>query len=222
MAICAYLALQWALLLLRGTRSTSIAKEGLVVVLEATDGVEYDSNRQVISWSSQHDAHWSVARTNSSHRANRNQRLANAATDATLRSDEHGLPGLAKTHEADNRGLADARPILVDRGDGLAAIEFDGDDYMELPASYQPRDGGLTLVALLRLTDDPTVLNQGNSAESPVSPRKRRPHSMRYWFGMGSPASSSDVQYSISAVGPHIRLLVVPGNDHFSHSRELS
>ena len=187
--------------------SLSLPRQGLLVAFEATYGVEYDSNQQVVSWSSQHDTHWSTARTNSSRHANRDQRSANSAIDATLRGDAHGLPGLAKTHEVDKRDLADARPMFHDRGDGLAALEFDGDDYLELPVAYQPRDGGLTLVALLRLIDDPTVSDQGT-----LHSQKRRPHSPRYWFGMGSPASSSDVQYSVSAIGSHIRVDVVPGN----------
>jgi hypothetical protein len=202
--------------MLHGTLShpPSLPSAGLLVAFEATAGVDYDRNQQVVSWSSSHGTHWSVARSNASRRANRDQRSANAALDATLRSEAHGLPGLAKAHELDGRDLADARPMFVDRGEGLAALEFDGDDYLELPVAYQPHDGGLTLVALLRLVDDPTVSPQddpqGGSVASGVS-RKRRPHSTRYWFGMGSPASSGDVQYSVSAIGSQIRLHVVPG-----------
>lgn len=207
----------WGPSVLLGTsQPPALPSAGLLVAFEATTGVEYDRNRQVVSWSSVHDTHWSVAKSNASRRANRDQRSANAALDLTLRGDEHGLPGLAKAHELDGRDLADARPMFIDRGDGLAAIEFDGDDYLELPVAYQPRDGGLTLVALLRLIDDPTTSAQDDpqeaSAASGVSTRKRRPHSTRYWFGMGSPASSGDVQYSVSAIGSQIRLHVVPGN----------
>ena len=198
----------------------ALPQVGLLAAFEATDGVERDANGQVISWScapivsgpaAAAAAAAAMARTNSSRHANRDQRRANAGRDATLLSDAHGLPSLARAHEADARGLADARPTFVSRGGGLAAVEFDGDDYMELPVAHQPREGGLTVLALLRLTEDRTVLPAGRPGADDAPRRKRqRPHTTRYWFGMGSPASSGDVQYSVSAIGAQIRLHVVP------------
>ena len=150
----------------------ALPQVGLLAAFEATDGVERDANGQVISWScapivsgpaAAAAAAAAMARTNSSRHANRDQRRANAGRDATLLSDAHGLPSLARAHEADARGLADARPTFVSRGGGLAAVEFDGDDYMELPVAHQPREGGLTVLALLRLTEDRTVLPAGQA-----------------------------------------------------------
>ena len=72
------------------------------------------------------------------------------------------MVGLAKAHEADERGLRDARPSVVPPsatgGSTAAAVELDGDDWLALPFNYEPRAGGLTLLALLTLTEDATEM----------------------------------------------------------------
>ena len=176
------IALLLALALCGRGSAAGLPQKGLVMHFEAGQGVKADSNGQVLQWEDLTEEHTATA--NKTAGANREQRKSNSLTDKSLLNEEgHGVPARAAAHQK-TAGLSDSAPFLVKDKNGIAAVDFDGDDYLRVEGSYllMPLNKGFTIV----------------TAIAPHGQDKAAPRHMAFWMGMGNPGFYSDAQYSLT------------------------